>query len=345
MIESPNILTAGYCLLQWWYRIQCVGVGFYACVCTHDFLILLMYHYSSSHHHHFLRACIQECYRKTHCLEVDLRFQCRQPEFALQLNHFQKLECHCICISNHESQKSKTTQIRKFDTLLGRSHDRYRQSPLGQWVVNLSSKPLNQPQQSVLAERLNFAVTPKHISTPKIVASVEDALRRAHLLEETTDKARSQIIGALRKARTTTPNLHPSKSKALRELCSDTNLMILPADKGRTTVVMDKTSYNTKVASMLSDTSTYKPLPKDPTPALQRKMKSLLLSLHKSGHLPVYQYNKLHDSADHIPLLYSLPKTHKPDVPLMPIVSFVSSPTYIFLLYPSSKHSVQLALW
>ena len=33
MIKSPNVLTAGCCLLQWWYRMQRVGVGFYACVC------------------------------------------------------------------------------------------------------------------------------------------------------------------------------------------------------------------------------------------------------------------------------------------------------------------------
>lgn len=178
---------------------------FYACLCTHDFLILLTYHYSSSHHHHFLRACIQECYRKTHCLEVDLHFQCRQLEFALQLNHFQELERHCICISYHESQKSKTTQIRKFDTLLGRSHDRSRQSPLGQWVVNLSSKPLTQPQQSVLAKGLNFAVTPKHIPTPKIVTycaindhQVDDFHRHINSVEATIQFTRSHAADAHR---------------------------------------------------------------------------------------------------------------------------------------------------
>ena len=89
--------------------------------------------------------------------------------------------------------------------------------------------------------------------------------------------------------------------------------MILPADKGRTTVVMDKTTYDAKVANMLSDTSTYKPLSKDPTSTLQRKMNSLLLSLHKSGHLLDYQYHKLRDSAGHIPLLYALPKMYHSD--------------------------------
>ena len=173
----------------------------------------------------------------------------------------------------------------------------------------------------------------KHIPVPRIAASVEDALKKARLPGDVADRACTQIIGTLSKARTTTTNLQPSELKALRELRSDDSLMILPVDKGRTTVVMDKTTYNAKVANMLSDTSTYKPLIKDPTSALQRQMNSLLLSLHKSSHLSDYHYHKLRDSAGHIPLLYALPKVHKHDVPLRPIVSFISSPTHSLSKY------------
>ena len=148
----------------------------------------------------------------------------------------------------------------------------------------------------------------KHIPVPRIAASVEDALKKARLPGDVADRACTQIIGTLSKARTTTTNLQPSELKALRELRSDDSLMILPVDKGRTTVVMDKTTYNAKVANMLSDTSTYKPLIKDPTSALQQQMNSLLLTLHKSGHLSDYHYHKLCDSAGHIPLLYTLPR-------------------------------------
>ena len=70
--------------------------------------------------------------------------------------------------------------------------------------------------------------------------------------------------------------------------------------------------------------------------ALQRKMNSLF-SLHKSGHLSDYHYHKLRDSASHIALLYALPKIHKQDVSLRPIVTFVSSPTYSL-----SKHLVSI---
>ena len=185
------------------------------------------------------------------------------------------------------------------------------------------------PSISVLESYQFGSVATKHISVPRIAASVENALKKAFLPEDLADRACIQVIGTLSRARTTTTNLHPSEFKALRKLHSDDSLMILPADKGRTTVVMDKTSYDAKVANILSNTSTYKPLPKDPI------LNSLLLSLHKSGHLSDYHYHKLRDSASHIHLLYALPKMHKQDVPLRPIVSFVSSPTFSL-----SKHLV-----
>ena len=57
-------------------------------------------------------------------------------------------------------------------------------------------------------------------------------------------------------------------------------------------------------------------------------MNALLLSLRRSDHLTESQYNQLRCSARQIPLLYALPKIHKPEIPLRPIVSFTSSPTY-----------------
>jgi len=63
-------------------------------------------------------------------------------------------------------------------------------------------------------------------------------------------------------------------------------------------------------------------------PAFERRMNKLLLDLQKSGALTSPLYNHLRSSAGKIPLLYGLPKIHKPEVPLRPIVSFVGSPSY-----------------
>ena len=125
---------------------------------------------------HFLGARIQGCYKETRELETDLYFQRRQLEFILQPGHFQELEEHRVSLTNHVYQKSKATQIRKFNSLLERNRKSSSKPVPRNWVVNLSSKSLTQPQQSVLAKGLNFAVAPKKIPTPKIVASVEGTL-------------------------------------------------------------------------------------------------------------------------------------------------------------------------
>ena len=104
--------------------------------------------------------------------------------------------------------------------------------------------------------------------------------------------------------------------------------MILPADKGNATVVMNNDEYESKVTSMLKDEQTYKELKKDPAPALERKMNAKLLSLNREGSIPDVLYTRLRSSCGKTPLLYGLPKVHKPNVPLRPIASFIQSPTY-----------------
>ena len=113
--------------------------------------------------------------------------------------------------------------------------------------------------------------------------------------------------------------------------------MIIPADKGRSTVVMDREIYDQKIQELLSDGRVYKRLQKDPSPSLERRMNELLLPLKKAEALRPNLYHCLRSSAGKPPLLYGLPKVHKPNVPLRPIVSFVNSPTYHL-----SKHLVNI---
>ena len=136
------------------------------------------------------------------------------------------------------------------------------------------------------------------------------------------------IIGAISRTRMPPRNVPPRELKALKDLACDENILVLPADKGKATVVINRTDYDAKMLMMLKDESTYCPLEKDPTSALERRMNSTLMKLKQSGHLPDRVYACLRSSAGKTPLLYGLPQVHKPDVPLRPIVSFVSSPTY-----------------
>ena len=58
---------------------------------------------------------------------------------------------------------------------------------------------------------------------------------------------------------------------------------------------MDKTAYDNKVANVVSECNTYKPLHKDHVYAIKWMINSIFLSLHKSGHLSDHNYHKLCD--------------------------------------------------
>lgn len=116
--------------------------------------------------------------------------------------------------------------------------------------------------------------------------------------------------------------------RAIKQLGDDESILILSADKGRATVVMVRQNYECKIRLLLEDSNTHKKLPKDPSQCLERKMNAMLLELGKKGSLSEQLYIRLRSSAGCTPLLYALPKIHKPDIPLRPIASFVQSPSY-----------------
>ena len=105
-------------------------------------------------------------------------------------------------------------------------------------------------------------------------------------------------------------------------------MVILPADKGRVTVVMDKTDYFDKMDALVNDKQTYEELKRDPTPALQRKLNSKIFTLKKTDAIDTQRYYRLRCSVPQPPKIYGLPELHKPGIPMRPIVSFCGSPTY-----------------
>ena len=214
-------------------------------------------------------------------------------------------------------------------TRLQRTKDKRRQKPDDNWVRNISSRPLDKTETRVLSYGLKHSVTPKRIPTEAIVSSVEAILsRQRELSESAKDNIRSRIASTIQSASLPDSNLTKDERQALKRLKTDENIVILPADKGRVTVVMDKTDYYDKMDALVNDKQTYQVLKRDPTPALQRKLNSKLLDLKKTDAIDIQRYNRLRCRVPQPPKLYGLPKLHKPNIPMRPIVSFCGSPTY-----------------
>ena len=60
--------------------------------------------------------------------------------------------------------------------------------------------------------------------------------------------------------------------QAIKELKKADDIIILPADKGISTVILDKDEYEVKVNNILADKKTYEEPPGDSTPKYKRKL-------------------------------------------------------------------------
>lgn len=103
--------------------------------------------------------------------------------------------------------------------------------------------------------------------------------------------------------------------------------MVVPSDKGKSVVVMYKHEYDSKVSELLTEKNIYTALQGDPTNGLQinnnkmvKELQSLKL-IDRKEQFALTTYNAV------APKLYALPKVHKPNIPLRPIVASINTPS------------------
>ena len=102
---------------------------------------------------------------------------------------------------------------------------------------------------------------------------------------------------------------------------------VLTADKGVAMVVMDRQDYINKANHLLNQ-STYKVITKDPTNTIKNKLINILKGIKTKTGLGINTYKSMYPTGCVRPKFYGLPKIHKPDTPLRPIVSSCGSVTY-----------------
>ncbi|XP_021960182.1 uncharacterized protein LOC110856047 [Folsomia candida] len=95
---------------------------------------------------------------------------------------------------------------------------------------------------------------------------------------------------------------------------------------------MDRTEYDQKCLDMLS-TPTYATKPIDPSPHYEKKISQVYLNLKKANKLSEQEYRTIIPRYSSTPIFYGLPKVHKKDIPLRPIVDFQRSPSFKLATY------------
>ena len=214
---------------------------------------------------------------------------------------------------------------KKLEKQLGTGTRSIAVTPKNKWVINLSKHKLFKEENDVLSRGLNFAIVTNYIPKQQILAEVEIGIQR--LPENIANLIRNQTINILNQKQNLQSNLNLSEIKGSNNLTKNVEIRIRKADKGNSTVTLDKTDYDHKMLSLLNDESTYRILNRDLTKCIKRRLNSFIYNLFESQHITQTQCYHLRSTDATAPRLYGLPKIHKKGISIRPIVSFINSPS------------------
>lgn len=124
--------------------------------------------------------------------------------------------------------------------------------------------------------------------------------------------------------------------KTKKFLKDNPQISILKPDKSNKTVIMNKNDYDSKMNELLTDTNTYKKIKNDPTDFYQKKNNSFIKKILNKKLISEKESKLLTIHNAITPKIYGLPKLHKHNIPLRPIVSSIQSPFYNLSKYLSA---------
>ncbi|BHF73722.1 hypothetical protein SprV_0401680500 [Sparganum proliferum] len=192
-------------------------------------------------------------------------------------------------------------------------------------VHNLSSKVLTEQQIQVLRHGTSFNTT--DAKTTNMIATVESILSQTGVTDETKNLIWHQV-SSFRMTHRARNVFSKVELDALKELKADRDLVIVPADKGRSTVVLDITDYIQKAKRLLEYRQSYVSCESNPIKTLTREINATLLAMENSGALSPIDRGVARAQETALVRFFGLPKLLKGDVPLRPIVSLKGTPTY-----------------
>ena len=280
--------------------------------------------------HQLLQDRIHINHNRRNRIKTSLDKQTDHIQSILQPEHHNQLVTYHNNTYENETKKVKNRHLKKFNNLLKKHL--HQQPPAentidkSKWIVNLSSKTLTPAEENLLQNGVNYSITPQTIPTADIIAKVETAIRTL-LDREEVENTRAKTSLILQKAKLPKKNLPTEQKKALHSPREDNSIIILPAVKGRSTVILNKQDYINRCQDHLNN-GPYTKIQKDPTESVKKEARQKLSLLKDAGKIDQQLYFKLKLTDSQVPRFYGLPKIHKPAVPIRPIVSYTSSPLY-----------------
>ena len=111
-------------------------------------------------------------------------------------------------------------------------------------------------------------ITSKTLPKKDIIATIEDAVK--NLEKEETDSICAKVRLILQNSKPPKYNLSKDERKTLKKLHSDSSIVILPAEKGRSIAILNREDYLQKCMDHIKNCP-YQLLKRDPTAKIKAK--------------------------------------------------------------------------
>ena len=210
-------------------------------------------------------------------------------------------------------------------------------------ITNLSQRSFSKREKWLLSFGLDHCFTPK-LSKFKFSLSMESMFCKLSNHPIVRNLTQNDLIIDLKTLMNNTISFFKdsekenhtlfteSDYKILKKLKKETNIIISKPDKGRGIVIMNKQDYVEKMNTILNDVSTFcKMRHSDPFKnnlLLEDKLNRFLKKMLDNNYIYEEEYRKLYASGSNPGIMYGLPKIHKTNIPLRPVLSSFKTHNY-----------------
>ena len=206
-------------------------------------------------------------------------------------------------------------------------------------ILNLSSKTLNNNEINVLKLGLKFSIPIKQISRESIFSNFESlSAQLNHHVPKSVEAHNSldaKLCDFAHSYSGTQLDLGDFRMikdciKEFKQLKNDKSIIITKPDKGSGVVILNSQDYINKMDNIINDRTKFKHIgcvkSFDATAKVELSFQRKMLRWVKCKYIDTSTYDLIRPVGSQRPKLYGLPKVHKNDCPLRPILSMVGSP-------------------
>lgn len=262
--------------------------------------------------------------------------------FSLHNIEFDILDSKAREFASIAAHKKYLVQSRKLDSLIRDNNRQGTSNHIGhnsiqieqdtcphtfhERVKNLSSVQLSVSECSLLEKGLKYNMQPVVSKKPlqSLAVDSEMAIVRSKKDEAVKHLVASNIKQAFTSSTTSLISHDTRIYRSLQNKIQQNDLVVSKADKGNTVVILERNSYIQKVNDVIQG-SDFEKLRSDPTRIFTEQLKNV------TKHVSYISPNSLKyvvPMNPRSPMLYGLPKIHKVNIPIRPVVSYIGAPAY-----------------